>query len=213
MAERAGVRVLRARGSNLEQEFAFGVVRQLFEGPLASAEPDERAALLGGGAALAGALFEPGSGPPTLHESGLPSARSGATETAAPAPADRRFTLVHSLYRLTSKISRSGPLALVVDDCHWADAPSLRFLAYANGRRERLGLLLIVTVRDGEPSEVQELLGALRADPQATLIEPVSLSEHAVATLVRSALRANADPEFCAACARASAGNPFWSAS
>ncbi|MGH2883118.1 MAG: AAA family ATPase, partial [Solirubrobacteraceae bacterium] len=28
MAEEAGLRVLRARGSDLEQEFAFGVVRQ-----------------------------------------------------------------------------------------------------------------------------------------------------------------------------------------
>ncbi|MBV9417289.1 MAG: AAA family ATPase, partial [Solirubrobacterales bacterium] len=206
MAEQAGMRVLRARGSDLEQEFAFGVVRQLFEGPLASAEPDERAALLGGGAALTAPLFEPVPPPPTRPDSPPPS---GAAETPAPAPADRRFTLVHSLYRLTSNISRSGPIALAVDDCHWADAPSLRFLAYANGRREQLGVLLIVTVREGEPSGAQELLGALRADPRATLIEPTSLSEGAVCTLVRSALRQNADPEFCAACARASAGNPF----
>ena len=54
MAERAGVRVLRARGSDLEQEFAFGVVRQLFEAPLARAGPEGRAALLQGGAAWRG---------------------------------------------------------------------------------------------------------------------------------------------------------------
>ncbi len=124
-------------------------------------------------------------------------------------PADRRFTLVHSLYWLTSNISSTGSIALVVDDCHWADAPSLRFLAYVSARCEQLGVLVIVTVRDGEPSIVQELLVALRADPPATLIEPASLSDEAVATLVRSALGEHADAEFCAACARASAGNPF----
>ena len=126
-----------------------------------------------------------------------------------PAPADRRFTLVHSLYWLTSNIARTGALALAVDDCHWADAPSLRFLAYVSARCEELGVLVMVTVRDGEPSTVQEMLDALRADPRATLIEPASLSEGAVTTLVRSALGQHADAGFCAACARASAGNPF----
>ncbi len=216
MAERTGMRVLRARSSDLEQEFAFGVVRQLFEAPLTRASAEERSALLHGAAALAGPLFEPApagqpdqpdrpGGPEDSPEPGPP----GGARVTAPAPADRRFTLVHSLYWLTSNIARTGALALAVDDCHWADAPSLRFLAYVSARCEELGVLVIVTVRDGEPSTVQEMLVALRADPRATLIEPASLSEGAVTTLVRSALGQHADAGFCAACARASAGNPF----
>ena len=207
MADEAGMRVLRARASDLEQEFAFGVVRQLFEGPLASAGPDERAALLDGAAALSGPLFEPG--PATAPAPSPPPRRPQAARDGALAPADRRFTLVHSLYWLTTNISKSGPVAVLVDDCHWADAPSMRFLAYISGRCEQLGALVILTVRDGEPSAAQEILAALRADPGATLIEPASLSDDAVGTLVRSRLGAHADPEFCAACARASAGNPF----
>ena len=38
LASAAGLRTLRARGGELEREFAFGVVRQLFEGPLAAAD-------------------------------------------------------------------------------------------------------------------------------------------------------------------------------
>ena len=214
MAEQAGVRVLRGRGSDLEQEFAFGVVRQLFEGPLARAGVEQREALLRGAAQLAGPLFEPGpAGAATTR--GRPGGAAtrdvprAPTRPASAAPADRRFTLVHSLYWLTSNISSTGPIALVVDDCHWADAPSLRFLAYVSARCDELGVLVILTVRDGEPSTVQELLVALRSDPRAILIEPASLSPGAVATLVRSALGAHADADFCAACARASAGNPF----
>ena len=207
MAEEAGMRTLRAKGSDLEQEFAFGVVRQLFEGPLASAVPEERAALLAGAATLAAPLFEPGPAPVPAPILAVPA--SEASGDGVTQPADRRFTLVHSLYWLTSNISRTAPIAFVVDDCHWADAPSMRFLAYVNGRCEQLGALVILTVRDGEPSIAQELLVALRADPRATLIEPASLSDEAVGTLVRCALGADADPEFCAACARASAGNPF----
>ncbi len=209
MAEQAGVRVLKARGSDLEQEFAFGVVRQLFEAPLARADTGERAALLQGAAALASPLFEPSSGVATRPEN-PPAAGGGRPDrTGGQGPADRRFTLVHSLYWLTSNLVQGGPVALVVDDCHWADAPSLRFLAYVSARCEELGVLVIVTVRDGEPTAAQELLAALRADPRAILIEPASLSEEAVTTLVRSALGDHADARFCAACARASAGNPF----
>jgi hypothetical protein len=44
--------VLTARGGELEGEFAFGVVRQLFEAPLAAATPELRADLLAGAVML-----------------------------------------------------------------------------------------------------------------------------------------------------------------
>ena len=58
VATGSGVRVLRARASDLEQEFAFGVARQLFEGLLAHSDADEHATLLQGAAALASPLFD-----------------------------------------------------------------------------------------------------------------------------------------------------------
>ncbi len=48
IAGSAGMRVLVARGGEFEGEFAFGIVRQLFEPLLASAAPDLRAELLSG---------------------------------------------------------------------------------------------------------------------------------------------------------------------
>ena len=48
------MRVLSARGSELEGEFAFGVVRQLFEAELAA--PERRRALLSGASAPAEGL-------------------------------------------------------------------------------------------------------------------------------------------------------------
>ena len=55
----AGMRVLGARGSELERSFSFGVVRQLFEPLLVSLLEDERADALAGAAALAEPLFNP----------------------------------------------------------------------------------------------------------------------------------------------------------
>ena len=52
-----GYDVLSAKGSALEADFAFGVVRQLFERRLIRAGADERASLLVGPAAAVRPLF------------------------------------------------------------------------------------------------------------------------------------------------------------
>src|SRR5215471_12608082 len=56
-ATQRGMRVLRARGTELERGFAFGVVRQLFEPPLVDASERERADLLQGAAGVAAGLL------------------------------------------------------------------------------------------------------------------------------------------------------------
>ena len=56
-AVQAGVTPLEARGSELEQPFAFGIVRQLLE-PMIGEAP-ERAELFAGAAGPAARLFEP----------------------------------------------------------------------------------------------------------------------------------------------------------
>src|SRR5207248_10506649 len=120
-AERArglGATVLSARGSELEGEFAWGVVRQLFERLVAGAPPEERDALLADAAGLA-----------------APALGLGAGGASAP---EASFSTLHGLYWLTMSIARRAPLLLVVDDVHWADAPSLRFLAFLVPRLEGL---------------------------------------------------------------------------
>ena len=62
LARTAGLSVLHARGVALEQQFAFGVARQLFERVIADAAPRERRELLSGAAALAGSLLGFGGG-------------------------------------------------------------------------------------------------------------------------------------------------------
>src|SRR5262247_3846642 len=57
IAGSAEMRVLAARGGELEGDFAYGIVRQLFEPLLASVSPDLRGDLLSGPAALVEPLF------------------------------------------------------------------------------------------------------------------------------------------------------------
>src|SRR4051794_15508238 len=66
-ASELGLRVLSARGTELEQGFPFGVVRQLFERPLLEADDGERERWLAGAAELAADVI---TGAPTTAEQG-----------------------------------------------------------------------------------------------------------------------------------------------
>src|SRR5436190_7382682 len=188
-----GMRVLRARGTELERDFAFGVVRQLFEPPLAEASELERADLLQAAAGVAAGLL------------GLPGAPPADDQ---PAPSvDRSFTILHGLYWLCANLAAQCPLCLVVDDVHWADAASLRYLAFLLTRLEELDVALVVASREAESDA--ELLAAVTTDPSAEVIRLPPLTRPAVEELLESRLGGPPDPVFVDACLRATRGTPF----
>jgi DNA-binding CsgD family transcriptional regulator/tetratricopeptide (TPR) repeat protein len=189
-ARAAGTQVLSARGSGLESRFAFGVVRQLFEPFLAQLSDQERRDLLTGAAALATPLFEP------------------ARLAAEPRGADTPLAILHGLYWLTANAATDAPLLLTVDDLHWCDSPSLRWLAYLIPRMEDFDLAIVVGVRPAEPGEAPALLAQIVADPMATVIQPAPLSAAATARLVRASVSPDADDAFCDACHELTGGNP-----
>jgi len=190
-----GMRVLRSRGTELERDFAFGVVRQLFEPPLAAASAFERADLLQATAGLAATVLELPGAPGTT---GLPSSS-----------VDPSFAILHGLYWLCANLAAAGPLCLVVDDAHWADAPSLRYLAFLLTRLEELDAALVLATRPREAGTDAELLATLTTDPSAEMIRLPPLTRAAVAQLVESELAGSPDPVFIDACLRATRGTPF----
>jgi predicted ATPase len=58
LARAAGLTTASARGSELERDFAFGLVRQLFEPLVNTIAPKQRTRLFAGAARLARPLFE-----------------------------------------------------------------------------------------------------------------------------------------------------------
>ena len=180
-----GFKVLSARGGELEGDFAFGVVRQLFEGLLADREEADR--LLAGAAAPARSVFE--------------AVESGDGEQGG-------FAALHGLYWLVANLAER-PLVLAIDDLHWVDQASLRFVAYLLRRLEGMPVLVAATLRSAERGTDPNLLSEIVHDPFTTAVRPGPLTEAAVTEFVRERLGAEAQPGFCAACHQATGGNPL----
>jgi DNA-binding CsgD family transcriptional regulator len=185
-AARDGIRVLRAIGRELERDFPFGVVRQLFDPVLRSTDAAVREKLLEGVGA-AGPVFGLSDG-----EGGTPS----------------EFATLHGLYWLLANLSDGGQLLLLVDDAHWADQASLRFLAFLASRLLELPVLLTLYARADE-WEPESLFGATASEAAARPVVLAPLSPGSCASLVRMRLGEGVDDVFCTACHRATGGNPF----
>jgi hypothetical protein len=158
-AESAEMQVLGSRGAEQEREFAFGVARQLGEPVLRRAEDTED--LFRGPAGVAANL---------LGLQGAP-ALDGATF----ANQDSSFAILHGLYWLCADLAERRPLCAIVDDAHWADAPSLRFLGFLVPRLEELPVAVVVAARVREAHEQAGVLESLAADATTEIVTPGDL--------------------------------------
>jgi DNA-binding NarL/FixJ family response regulator/TolA-binding protein len=182
------MRVVWARGGELEREFPFGIARQLLEPVLVGANRDERRALLAGAAALSErVLLTP----------------DGDEGTEPP------FAALHGLYWLAVNLAGIQPLLAVVDDVHWADLASMRWLLYLARRLEGVPVALVLATRPARSGPARELLDQLVALPNLDVFHPGGLSERAVSELALELLPAEPDAAFVAASHRATGGNPF----
>jgi DNA-binding CsgD family transcriptional regulator len=194
IAGSAEMRVLAARGGELEGEFAYGIVRQLFEPLLAAAAADLRTELLSGPAARIASL--------------LGASQPASSQDAA---AEGAFAIVHGLYWLAANLALHQPTLLAIDDLHWADTPSLRWLLYLTRRLEGVPLLVVAGTRppEGEGHD-PPLVAELIADPEAAAIRPEPLGRASIAVLARELHSLEPDEAFCAALQTATGGNPLF---
>ncbi|MDA0165996.1 AAA family ATPase [Solirubrobacter ginsenosidimutans] len=132
----------------------------------------------------------------------------------APRPETDPDTVRHRLHTavtdLLTAVSRDRPVLLVLEDTHWADAPTLgllRHLARASGRAR---LLLLVTFRDAEvPDGLSETLADLRRSDDVVRLRLPGLSGEDVGDFVRRA-GAGADvAELARTISDLTAGNAF----
>ncbi|MFF9125467.1 ATP-binding protein [Streptomyces sp. NPDC014889] len=181
------VHVLRASAAPTEQGLAHGVVRQLFDSLLTTASGPDRERLLAGAGA----------------------ARQVLGDDVAPDSDASDGTVLRDLRALLATLSATAPLLVLVDDLQWADSWSLRWLARLAPRLDGLRLLLVCSLRDGDPGSrdplVQEVVSA-----SARILRPAPLSPAATGELVRTHLGEPADEDFVHACHDLSRGRPLF---
>ena len=194
-AAQLGLRVLDARGAELEQGFPFGVMRQLFERLLVDADEQERDRWLAGAAGLAAEVL-----------TGALPAPPGPVP--GPSVGDPGYAWQHGLYWLASNLSADAPLVLVVDDVQWCDTPSLRALLFIARRLDGQPLCVIMATRPPDPGLTSDT-AALLADPAVETLRPAPLTEAAVEALVTTRLFEKPDGRFVGECLKVTGGNPF----
>ncbi|WP_198586787.1 helix-turn-helix transcriptional regulator [Glycomyces xiaoerkulensis] len=181
--------VLSARATELDREFAFGVLRQLLEPPLRTMPAHRRREALAGAAAPAAAALGLARTEPRGPESG--------------------FATLNGLYWLVSALGEQRPLLLLLDDIHWADRDTLRFLAFLAPRLGDLPVSVLSAARPGE-SRFEALFAATASDPACRPLAPKALSQAATTAVVESSFDIPVDPAFARACHQATGGNPFY---
>ncbi|MEV8070132.1 AAA family ATPase [Streptomyces sp. NPDC085995] len=188
IAEERGCTVWSARGGEILRSVPFNVVRQLLQPALLSLLPEEAREYLGDWYGIAGPA--------------LGIAEPGERQADPQGVCDG---LVNAVRRLAD---REWPLVLLIDDAHWADEESLRWLAASAERLAELSVLLVVTRRRGEVSgESARLLDAVAA--AAGVSDLRALSPDATAELTRSAVGPHADAPFCREVWAVTGGNPY----
>ena len=196
---RAGLVDLRARGSDIERAFPYGVVRQLLERRLL--DPTLRERVMVGAARGAEAVV-------VARDSRVSGATSAgwASQTVAALP----FQVLHGLYWTVANLCDVSPVALIVDDAHDADPESLRFLTYLASRAEDLPLLVLIATRPPDQTQFPHVLEDLYAGHGRPDLHLEPLSETAVDRVIAERLGMRPYSEFSAAVLAATGGNPFY---
>jgi DNA-binding winged helix-turn-helix (wHTH) protein/tetratricopeptide (TPR) repeat protein len=119
------------------------------------------------------------------------------------------YRLLDGVARALQKMTEEGPLLLVLDDLQWADAASVRLLAYLAPEIARMPLVILATVRNTEGLANDARLAQVLGHRQCEHIELDRLTATDVAEYTEAWLGKPAS-EVSQAVFATSAGNPFF---
>jgi DNA-binding CsgD family transcriptional regulator/tetratricopeptide (TPR) repeat protein len=148
----------------------------------------------------------------------LPDLPARVGELPAPVDADpdtERHRLHTAVTDLLAAISRTRPVLLILEDVHWADAPTLLLLRQLTRAAGDARLLLLATFRDTEadvPEALSETLADLRRSDDVVWLRLAGFSDEEVTEFVRRAAGGEAGtglPELAGAIGDLTEGNAF----
>ncbi len=202
IARERGFEVVAGRCDEGEGVPAFWPWVQILRGCTEEAEGDELAAELGREAATVAHL--------------VPELGARLSEAPAPLPSggdEARFRLFEGVAGFLLRRSQAKPLALLVDDLHWADKASALLLRFLTAEMRSHPLLVIgayreVELRRGTP--LGEVLAELSRAPHTERIALRGLGRDAVGQLAEASLGAAPEAGLVDAITEITEGNPFF---
>src|SRR5437763_8039671 len=186
-AEALGMRLFAGAAEELERERPFGAIADALGLTREADEPDraEIGGLLSGDTA----------------SSGAPAAASGLPWL--------RFRIVDAITALVERLCAAGPVALALDDLHWADASTLLALHRLVRRLDDLGLAILATCRPTPRSrELTQLMASLREE-SGRIVRLDPLDDESAASLVAQLVGREPGPELVSEVGGAG-GNPLF---
>ena len=185
----AGLLVLAGRAAEHERDVPFGLVVDALDDHVAAMHHrrvetigPELAAVLPSAAAMA----------------------DGDAPAAAPGDPAERFRYHRALRSLLAMMAREQPVALLLDDLHWADEASVELVLHLLRRPPAGPVLLVFAMRPVDPA--RRLLDAVRTGPSAELVAVEPLDHDASLALAGDI----ADPALRDRVARDARGNPLF---
>ncbi|MER6447390.1 ATP-binding protein [Streptomyces venezuelae] len=143
---------------------------------------------------------------PLLAEDRPAPGRASAGEDVAAG----RFRLHRAVGRWLAEAARGRPVAVVLDDLHWADAETLALLSGVADLPPGTALLLVGAYRpEDTQGRLDDTLAGL-APRSPARIRLRGLGEEAVAELVRAVGGPHVEADVVAALAERTGGNPFY---
>ena len=110
---------------------------------------------------------------------GKPPERSGG---------DPRYPF-EAISELLKRLTRRQPCVVVLEDVHWADEMSVRFLAFLGRRADEMPLLLVVTIREEDLADLgllRQSLNELEENGNVTRLSVSALSRGDTVALVQA---------------------------
>ena len=185
--------MLRAQGSELGRALPWMTARELLAPALEELPPASRRKLLGQAGEEAAELFTPSS--------------DRVARDADTSLIPRR---AHALTWLVSDVAERVPALILLDDAHWADEPSMQFLAHLAGRLSEISCSLLLARRPRPRAAPAGALDRVAAAPETDVVALGPLTPAAVEGLVRASLDQEPSEGVVAACTELTGGNPFY---
>jgi class 3 adenylate cyclase len=128
-------------------------------------------------------------------------------------PEQARFRLFDAITTFLRGAAVARPIVLVLDDLHWADAPSLLLLQFLARELRDARILVVGTYRDvelGRRHPLAQALGELARERLSSRVLLRGFSSNDVGRFIEAAASASPPPGLVAAVTEHTEGNPFF---